>query len=89
MVELGLLTSTDSIPTSTSGSIVESVAWYTWALEPPTDTVLPLMSTATTMALSNPPGTTEVGIPDHDWLSSVLETVTLWKAFPVPALLDL
>ena len=41
------------------------------------------------MALLSPPGTTEVGTDDQDSVASVEETVTLWKADPVPAPLDL
>ena len=76
-------------PMSILGPIVESIAWYTWGELPPTETELPLIKAATTTALLIPPGTTEVGTDVHDCVVWVEDTVTLWKAEPVPEFLDL
>ena len=71
------------------GPIVESIAWYTCGLEPPDETLFPVMRTPTTMALLNPPGTTEDGTLVHETVWEVEVGFTLANAFPEPAFFDL
>jgi hypothetical protein len=71
------------------GPIVESIAWYTWAEVPPTETWFPAIRTPITIALFKPPGTTVAGTFDHvtDWEVDVGATDA--KEVPDPLLFDL
>jgi hypothetical protein len=56
---------------------------------PPADTWLPVIKTPTTIALLNPPGTTDEGTLDHDVVWDVAVGATLANELPEPELFDL
>jgi hypothetical protein len=56
---------------------------------PPADTWLPVINTPTTIALLNPPGTTDEGTLDHDVVWDVAVGATLANELPEPELFDL